>query len=211
LGAAAEEARRVGDGHRQAPSRPGVLCALDLLPAHRRGSAHDRAHRDGVERDARRVLRRHDPDRARGTGEPSSDPRGAGDDARARRRQAGGARPAAAKGAAGGPSGPRAASFRLLVTEPLDGAANMALDEALMLGRLRHGSPPTLRFFAWAPPAISLGYGQRLDGRIDERAVEALGLGLVRRPTGGSAILHEGPELEITYSVAAGAGGFDGT
>ena len=100
--------------------------------------------------------------------------------------------------------------FRLLVTEPLDGAANMALDEALMLGRLRHGSPPTLRFFAWAPPTISLGYGQRLDGRIDAQAAEAMGLGLVRRATGGSAILHEGPDLEITYSVAAAAGDFAG-
>ena len=96
------------------------------------------------------------------------------------------------------------------MTEPVDGAANMALDEALLLGRLRHGSPPTLRFFAWSPPTISLGYGQRLDGRIDEQAAEALGLGLVRRATGGSAILHEGPDLEITYSVAAGAGDFEG-
>ena len=102
------------------------------------------------------------------------------------------------------------AVFRLLVTEPLDGAANMALDEALLLGRLRHGSPPTLRFFCWAPPTISLGYGQRLDGRIDTGAAEAMGIGLVRRPTGGSAILHEGPDLEITYSVAAAAGDFDG-
>jgi lipoate-protein ligase A len=101
-------------------------------------------------------------------------------------------------------------SFRLLVTEPLDGAANMALDEALLLSRLRHGSPPTLRFFGWAPPAISLGYGQRLDGRIDLEAARAMGLGLVRRATGGSAILHEGPDLEITYSVAAAAGDFDG-
>ncbi len=100
--------------------------------------------------------------------------------------------------------------FRLLVTEPLDGAANMALDEALLLSRLRHGSPPTLRLFAWAPPTISLGYGQRLDGRIDEQALVALGLGLVRRATGGSAILHEGPDLEITYSVSAGAGDFEG-
>lgn len=101
--------------------------------------------------------------------------------------------------------------FRLLVTEPLDGAANMALDEALLLGRLRHGSPPTLRFFAWAPPTISLGYGQRLDGRIDLETARAMGLGLVRRATGGSAILHEGPDLEITYSVAAAAGDFDGS
>jgi lipoyl(octanoyl) transferase len=101
--------------------------------------------------------------------------------------------------------------FRLLVTEPLDGVANMALDEALLLSRLRHGAPPTLRFFAWAPPTISLGYGQRLDGRIDLEAARAMGLGLVRRPTGGSAILHEGPDLEITYSVAAAAGDFDGS
>src|SRR6266852_1299050 len=86
----------------------------------------------------------------------------------------------------------------------------MALDEALLLGRLRHGSPPTLRFFGWAPPTISLGYGQRLDGRIDTGAAEAMGIGLVRRATGGSAILHEGPDLEITYSVAAAAGDFDG-
>jgi lipoate-protein ligase A len=101
--------------------------------------------------------------------------------------------------------------FRLLVTAPLDGAANMALDEALLLSRLRHGSSPTLRFFAWAPPTISLGYGQRLDGHIDLETARAMGLGLVRRATGGSAILHEGPDLEITYSVAAAAGDFDGS
>jgi lipoate-protein ligase A len=102
------------------------------------------------------------------------------------------------------------ASFRLLVTEPLDGALNMALDEALLLGRLAGAAPPTLRFFAWRPPTISLGYGQPLDARIDMAAASALGLGLVRRPTGGSAILHEGPELELTYSVVARAGDFEG-
>jgi lipoate-protein ligase A len=101
-------------------------------------------------------------------------------------------------------------TFRLLVTEPLDGAANMALDEALMLGRLGGLSSPTLRFFAWEPATISLGYGQDLDERIDLAAAARLGIGLVRRPTGGSAILHEGPELEVTYSVAARAGDFPG-
>lgn len=101
-------------------------------------------------------------------------------------------------------------AFRLLVTEPLDGALNMALDEALLLGRLANAAPPTLRFFAWRPPTISLGYGQPLDSRIDTAAASALGIGLVRRPTGGSAILHEGPDLELTYSVAARAGDFDG-
>jgi lipoate-protein ligase A len=100
--------------------------------------------------------------------------------------------------------------FRLLVTEPLDGALNMALDEALLLGRLAGTAPPTLRFFSWQPATISLGYGQALDDRIDVAAAAALGLGLVRRPTGGSAILHEGPELELTYSVTARAGDFEG-
>ena len=100
--------------------------------------------------------------------------------------------------------------FRLLVTEPLDGAWNMALDEAILLGRLRSASPATLRFFAWAPPTISVGYGQRLDGRIDLDAAARMSVGLVRRPTGGSAILHEGPDREVTYSVVAAAGDFPG-
>src|SRR5262245_4006313 len=100
--------------------------------------------------------------------------------------------------------------FRLLVTEALDGAQNMALDEALLLGRQRGTSPPTLRLYAWDPPAISLGYGQRLDARIDGAAAAGLGIGIVRRPTGGSAILHEGPDSELTYSVVAGDGDFAG-
>jgi lipoate-protein ligase A len=101
-------------------------------------------------------------------------------------------------------------AFRLLVTEPLDGAANMALDEALLQARLARPRPPTLRFFSWAPPTISLGYGQALDGRVDLAAAADMELGLVRRPTGGSAILHEGPDLEVTYSVVAGVGDFPG-
>jgi lipoate-protein ligase A len=101
-------------------------------------------------------------------------------------------------------------TFRLLVTEPLDGAMNMALDEALLESRLADAAPPTLRFFAWDPATVSLGYGQALDARIDVAAAAALGIGLVRRPTGGSAILHEGPDLELTYSVTARAGDFEG-
>jgi lipoate-protein ligase A len=96
-------------------------------------------------------------------------------------------------------------SWRLLVTEPADGASNMAIDEALWRGRQAGISPPTLRFFAWAPPTVSLGYGQPLTGDIDVAACRALGVGLVRRPTGGSAIYHDGPERELTYSVVAAA------
>jgi len=93
--------------------------------------------------------------------------------------------------------------WRLLVTEAADGATNMAIDEALWRGRQAGTSPPTIRFFAWAPPTVSLGYGQPLDDAVDVAACHRLGVGLVRRPTGGSAIYHDGPERELTYTVTA--------
>jgi lipoate-protein ligase A len=101
-------------------------------------------------------------------------------------------------------------SWRLLVTEPLDGATNMAIDEALLRARIAGEAGPTVRFFAWASPTVSLGYGQPLDAGIDLAACGRLGLDLVRRPTGGSAILHEGPAAELTYSVVAGGDDFVG-
>jgi len=94
-------------------------------------------------------------------------------------------------------------AWRLLVTEPCDGATNMAIDEAVWRGRHAGTSPPTLRCFAWAPPTVSLGYGQSLDRHVSAAAARELGVGLVRRPTGGSAIYHDGPERELTYSVIA--------
>jgi lipoate-protein ligase A len=57
---------------------------------------------------------------------------------------------------------PRGPTWRLLVTEPTHGATNMAIDEALSLGRRGDTLPPTLRFFAWDPPTVSLGFGQPL-------------------------------------------------
>ena len=57
--------------------------------------------------------------------------------------------------------------WRLLVTESTDGATNMAIDDALWRGRRAGTSPPTIRFFAWAPPTVSLGYGQPLDESVD--------------------------------------------
>ena len=93
--------------------------------------------------------------------------------------------------------------WRLLVTEPADGATNMAIDEALWRGLREGTSPPTVRFFAWEPPTVSLGYGQPIGRDVDVEACRRLGVGLVRRPTGGSAIYHDGPERELTYCVTA--------
>jgi len=100
--------------------------------------------------------------------------------------------------------------WRLLVTAPCDGAANMAIDEAILLARIQGFAPSTVRFFSWSPPTISLGYSQPLDDRINLPACRALGAGLVRRPTGGSAIYHDTAEREVTYSVVALATDFGG-
>ena len=101
-------------------------------------------------------------------------------------------------------------TWRLLVTEPLDGATNMAIDEALLRSRIAGEAGPTVRFYGWTPPAVSLGYAQTLDDGIDWAQCAMLGIGVVRRPTGGSAILHEPPDREVTYSVVARADDFAG-
>ena len=93
--------------------------------------------------------------------------------------------------------------WRLLVTEASDGATNMGIDEALWQSRQTGEEPPTLRFFGWDPPTVSLGYGQALDDAVSVDAARRLGVGMVRRPTGGSAIYHDGPERELTYTVVA--------
>jgi lipoate-protein ligase A len=73
----------------------------------------------------------------------------------------------------------------------------MAVDTALLEAAAREELPPALRFYAWDPPCVSLGRFQRLDGiHLDE--LRRRGWDLVRRPTGGRAVLHR---HELTYSV----------
>lgn len=88
--------------------------------------------------------------------------------------------------------------LRLIYDVPMDGAHNMAVDEAILSAVVAGASPPTLRFYAWMPPCLSLGYGQPASD-IDVGRLNALGWRRVRRPTGGRAILHTD---EVTYSVA---------
>lgn len=101
-------------------------------------------------------------------------------------------------------------AWRLLMTGPLDGPTNMAVDETLLRRRVVESGPPTVRFYGWRPATVSLGYAQPLDETVDRARCSQLGIGLVRRPTGGSAILHEGPDREVTYSVVARGGDFPG-
>jgi lipoate-protein ligase A len=90
-------------------------------------------------------------------------------------------------------------SWRLLTTPPAHGAWNMAVDEAILEGVGSGDSPPTLRLYAWEPACLSLGYAQPLTD-VDLPRLHEHGWDLVRRPTGGRAILHTD---ELTYSVIA--------
>ncbi len=88
--------------------------------------------------------------------------------------------------------------WRLLDSGPGNGFVNMAIDEALLLQAVEQPGVPTLRFFAWSPPALSLGYPQKASREIDISQCQRSGIDIVRRPTGGRAVLHE---HEITYSL----------
>jgi lipoyl(octanoyl) transferase len=87
----------------------------------------------------------------------------------------------------------------VLVTPPLPGADNMALDHALMRRAARTGEA-VLRIYAWREPTLSFGRHEVARGVYDRAAISAAGLAVVRRPTGGRAVLHDD---EITYSVTA--------
>jgi len=91
----------------------------------------------------------------------------------------------------------RMTTWRLIQDGPGDGATNMAVDEAILRAVAEEEAPATLRLYAWAPPCLSLGRGQPADD-ADRGALRAAGYDLVRRPTGGRAILHID---ELTYSV----------
>ncbi|HJM83085.1 MAG TPA: lipoate--protein ligase family protein [Nitrospinota bacterium] len=87
--------------------------------------------------------------------------------------------------------------WRLLANDTFSGEFNMALDEALLLCMNSHGGKPVLRFYGWSPTALSLGKYQKLDG-INFNYLSEQTIDLVRRPTGGRAILHDN---ELTYAV----------
>jgi len=94
--------------------------------------------------------------------------------------------------------------WRLILDSFGQGAWNMAVDEALFRRAEERGGPPVLRMYMWSPPCVSLGRFQRADVGLDLDMCRRLGVDVVRRPTGGRAILHE---HEVTYSVVAPATG----
>lgn len=88
----------------------------------------------------------------------------------------------------------------LLDDGPSDGPTNMAVDRWLLDRAGAGDQPPVLRLYRFEPPAITIGWHQDPDRVIDVGAAAADGIDVVRRVTGGRALLHEG---ELTYCVAA--------
>ena len=79
----------------------------------------------------------------------------------------------------------------------------MAIDESLFVSCQRKKSPPTIRFYGWTPPAVSLGYFQKVENAVDLKACARWGVDVVRRLSGGRAVLHH---KELTYSVVCPEG-----
>ncbi len=92
-------------------------------------------------------------------------------------------------------------TWRLIRTAPAPGAWNMALDESILEHVHRGEAIPTLRLYAWTPACLSLGHAQPF-ADVDVARLRAHGWDVVRRLTGGRAILHTD---ELTYSVTAPA------
>jgi lipoate-protein ligase A len=92
-------------------------------------------------------------------------------------------------------------TWRLIITPPARGAWNMAVDEAILEHIGRGASLPTLRLYAWDPACLSLGHAQPITD-VDRIRLQERGWEVVRRLTGGRAILHTD---ELTYSVTGSA------
>jgi lipoyl(octanoyl) transferase len=92
-------------------------------------------------------------------------------------------------------------NWQLIDTAEGTGRYNMEFDLKLLTSAEKGEIPPTLRFYRWNPPAVSLGSGQKPEEEANLDFCRRNGIDVVRRPSGGGAILHED---EITYSFTAG-------
>jgi len=90
--------------------------------------------------------------------------------------------------------------WRYIDCGPGRAAENMRIDEDLLAQARMPGALPALRFYAWDPPAVSIGRFQRPDAAVHADACAKRGFDIVRRITGGRAVLHY---RELTYSVTA--------
>lgn len=91
-------------------------------------------------------------------------------------------------------------SWRVLRYQVHSAFDNMAIDEAIFREVQDLRSPPTIRFYGWLHPSVSLGHFQDIQSEVNLDACRRLGIDIVRRPTGGKAVLHGS---DLTYAVVA--------
>jgi len=89
-------------------------------------------------------------------------------------------------------------TWRFINSGKLKPYENMAMDEAILFGIINKNDPPAIRVYDWDPPTVSFGYHQKIKEHILPDKVKEYGFGLVRRPTGGRAVLHYD---EVTYAI----------
>lgn len=88
--------------------------------------------------------------------------------------------------------------WRLLDTGSNNAYFNMAVDEAIVKIQEKNPVSPTVRFYQWMPAGLSLGYFQNINKEIDINICKENNVDIVRRLTGGRAVLHD---KELTYSL----------
>lgn len=97
--------------------------------------------------------------------------------------------------------------YRLIIHDALDSHINMAIDEAILINSIKEWAQPTLRFYKWKKPTLSLGYHQKLE-EVNISECKKNNIDIVYRPTGGKAVLHKD---ELTYSFIAPCSEFGDT
>ena len=90
--------------------------------------------------------------------------------------------------------------IRMICDEPAEGAWNMAVDQALAMSAAQPVGRPVIRLYGFSSPTVSIGRFQPITDLLRDR-MRSDGIRLVRRPTGGRAVLHD---AEVTYAVALG-------
>ena len=93
-------------------------------------------------------------------------------------------------------------TWRLIPLQIHNAFMNMAIDEAILLSRIRDLVPNTIRFYQWKPSAVSIGKNQKILDQIYPEALKKYKVDVVRRTSGGGAVYHD-YRGEITYSVTA--------
>ena len=91
-------------------------------------------------------------------------------------------------------------TWRLIEDGPEDGRLNMAIDRAILTACDNGQAPATLRLYGWDKPTLTIGYSQNEFKDIDRTQCERKNIPIVRRFTGGRALLHQ---HELTYSLIA--------